>query len=302
MLAACTAKRWLARNAASVKRIRCDDNPEASACVSLVSCLPALEHVDLCLAGPLENNDLGCLLETLTWCPRLSALSLCVDCVNPREGGDDLQSPFPAGSAFTRLSSLASLGLTLDSEIHYTVAEVLGALVSLTGLADLSICFALQPGVVPAALRQLKALQSLELHDIRPCVLEAGCLDLPKLESLVFGSCNFVDAKVLPGVSALQCLTRIELSGGSRSSFFDPQLVQLPLQRLVLCRDSGFAEVSTPGIEDVSDDAPLMLRLPAGMGLLIFSLLHLDVSGVFHSLPARSDAAGDTQSSKCEGH
>ena len=44
---------------------------------------------------------------------------------------------------------------------------------------------------------------------------------------------------MLPGVAALQCLTRIELiSGDHRPRFFDPRLVQVPgLKRLVLSCD-----------------------------------------------------------------
>ena len=45
--AACAAKRWLARNAACITRIRSETVYSASACMSLVSCLPTLEHVAL---------------------------------------------------------------------------------------------------------------------------------------------------------------------------------------------------------------------------------------------------------------
>ena len=46
--------------------------------------------------------------------------------------------------------------------------------------------------LVPAALGQLQNLRSLELADLRPCVLEAGCLDLPNLLSLVSGAAIFM--------------------------------------------------------------------------------------------------------------
>ena len=46
-LAACAAKRWLARNAAGLKRIRSQASWQAEACISLVSCLPTLEDVNL---------------------------------------------------------------------------------------------------------------------------------------------------------------------------------------------------------------------------------------------------------------
>ena len=69
-LAACSARRWLARNAAGVKLIRSQTDASASACVSLVSFLPALEGVDLSFCNPVFANDLGCLLEALAWCPR----------------------------------------------------------------------------------------------------------------------------------------------------------------------------------------------------------------------------------------
>ena len=71
VLAACTARRWLARNAARVKHL--DETNifavPAPVCTSMVSCLPGLEHVELTLVQPLPPEDLGCLLEALSWCP-----------------------------------------------------------------------------------------------------------------------------------------------------------------------------------------------------------------------------------------
>ena len=85
-LVACAARRWLARNAAGVKSVRTWNCAPASVCVSLVSCLPALEDVDLSQAEPATANDSGSLLETLAWCPRLRALKLCIR-LDHGEGG-----------------------------------------------------------------------------------------------------------------------------------------------------------------------------------------------------------------------
>ena len=64
---------------------------------------------------------------------------------------------------------------------------MVGALVPLTGLAELSLWSTKDflddpddPAVLPAALGQLKGLGSLKLRRFSPCILEAGCLDLPQ--------------------------------------------------------------------------------------------------------------------------
>ena len=104
----------------------------------------------------------------------------------------------------------------------------------LTGLAELSLsCHS--PVAVPAALGQLTGLRSLRLMDLgRPCVLQAGCFNSPNLLSLQFVRCNLVHAEALPGVSALQSLTRIEFLDGLGPRFLDRHLVQLPrLQHMV---------------------------------------------------------------------
>ena len=86
------------------------------ACVSLVSCLPALEDVELCL-DPLILEDLGCLLEALACLPRLTALVLHVDvwkqvmlalmlAVFMSQPG-----PLSDAPAFAQLRSLTKLGL-----------------------------------------------------------------------------------------------------------------------------------------------------------------------------------------------
>ena len=57
VLAACAARRWLARNAAGVKLVRNWTKAAAPACASLVSCLPALEDVELRL--PAAGSGTG---------------------------------------------------------------------------------------------------------------------------------------------------------------------------------------------------------------------------------------------------
>ena len=277
MLAASDAKNWLARNAVGVK-VLCNycGGSQASACTSLISFLPALKNVTLYLYPLLRlRDDLGCLLEALAGCPRLKALNLSVQGFVAGEGDNDLHWPFPYAHSFSnsKMSSLTRLTLTFYKEAPCTLADVVGALVPLTGLVhlNLSLC---QAAVVPAALGRFKGLQSLELQDLSPCVLEAGCLDLPNLLSLGFRSCKFSeDAEELPGVAALRRLTRVEITGDEGPRFFDPQLVQLPgLQHLALSCDIDLDD-------DVWTSAPARpLRLPANMGLLSLSLLHLDIS------------------------
>ena len=270
VLAACAARRWLARSAAIVHLIRNVADAAAPACMSLVFCLPALEDVTLNVCAPVVPDDLGCLLEALAWCPRLRALDMSMDANAMTKGWEDQYQPFPA-PALAQLSSLTSLGLRLDSEDPYTLEDVVNALVPLTGLVKLSISFPKYADIylVPAALGELKALQSLEFRNICDCVLEAGCLDLPKLQSLDFLHCSVPDAKVLPGVSALQCLTRIHFVECEGPVTLEPELAQLPgLQRLVLSQDPGYFS-----------DPPGRLRLPADMGSLRHTLLHLDISG-----------------------
>ena len=274
VLAACAARRWLARSAAVVRLLRSRTKAAAAACTSLVSCLPALEDVLLHLHGPVVPNELGCLLEALAWCPHLRALDLDM---SYRVGGtsekyeeEDLPWAFPA-PALAKLSSLTSLELGFHDSDQYILANVVGALVVLPGLVMLYICFPTYGGMhlVPAALGQLKALRWLMFYSIRTCVLEAGCLDLPQLESLDFYNCEFPDAKVLPCVRALQCLTGIAFDGCQGPLTVDPQLAQLPgLQRLVLLQDTD-SGLYLPG----------PLRLPADMGSLSATLLHLDIAG-----------------------
>ena len=158
-------------------------------------------------------------------------------------------------------------------ESFYTLPGTVGTLVSLTGLTDLSLNLP-QRAVVPAALGQLKGLRSLELCSMSPCVLEAGCLDLPNLLSLYFRYCSQV---VLPGVPACPCLTCIEFTGDiPHTCVFDPVLAQLQLRRIVLLQSIQILDQyrlyrhALPGLHG----------LPADMGMLSSSLLHLDVRGL----------------------
>ena len=178
--AARAARRWLARYTAGVKRISNQDGSDdchvtdcdapASACARLVSCLPALESAVLRIYGPLSLDNVGCLLTALASCTALTALDLLLlpDCPM------DAPQPVPASGcapALAKLRSLTSLALTLCDNYPYTLAEVIGALVSLTGLTYRLLARGSDPpdlpqaAVVPAALGQLKGLQILHMHE-----------------------------------------------------------------------------------------------------------------------------------------
>ena len=268
-LTACAAKRWLARNAAGVTLIRSQTHATATAILSLVSCLPALEHVELSLHKSLISDSLDRLLEALAWCPRLKVLDLCLEDMGD---GDDVLRLYPEAFLFAKLHNLTRLALSF---VDYAVAPrilegVARALVSVRCLAELTLDVNFnQRVVVPAVLGQLKALRSLAFSKFDPCVLEAGCFDLPSLVSLTFRGCDVGNARVLPGVAALQRLTHIEFSGGNGPFFFDAQLVQLLLQHMVF----------QTGIPCWNGRAGLLSRLPADMGSLSATLLHVDFSG-----------------------
>ena len=167
----------------------------------------------------------------------------------------------------------------------YTLADVVYALVPLTGLAELKVYLPdtvshraiiedleelEERAVVPAALGRLKALRSLQLHGSEECVLKPGCLNLPNLLSLELLGWDFKNAEVLRGASALQSLTRIEFSGGDGPRFFDRQLVALPrlqhviYQTLAPCHGGACSWLS---------------ELPADMGALRSTLQHIDCRG-----------------------
>ena len=280
--AACAPGRWLARNAAGITKLTCGVGKdafyvEASVSASLVSCLPALEDVRLVLFWPLIKDSLGCLLEALAGCPRLRALDLSTVFLSTMDGLSDEEDagtgwPFPDVAAFEKLHSLTKLALAYEGE-RFVLADIVRALAPLTGLSELSLG-SYRPAVVPAALGKFKGLRSLALRGFGPCALEAGCLELPNLLSLEVDHCESEgDAQMLPGVTSLQCLTRVEILGGLRGLSFDPLLVQLPhLQRLVF--GHNFSLIITPGYLRV------LSGLPADMGLLSSSLLHADMSGL----------------------
>ena len=272
VLAACTARRWLARNAAGVKHLLGGRGATAApAYTSMVSCLPALEHVELYFLE-LTRDDLGSLLEALSWCPRLRSLDInMIDSTD--EGGNvvvDAPKKFPAlgcAPAFAKLRSLTQLRLSFGNgeAAPHTLSDLVVALAPLTGLAEL--CFySSGPAVLPVALRQLKRLRSLKFVCLIPCVFEAGGLDLPLLQSLEFHSCVIQDADMLLGITALQSLTRIEFCDSQRPPVF-AQLVHLPrLQHAVVasCRRGA-----RPGLSE----------LPAHMGLLCATLVHMNCYG-----------------------
>ena len=220
MLAACTARRWLARNAARVKHL--DETNifavPAPLCTSLVSCLPGLEHFEVTLVQPLPPEDLGSLLEALSWCPRLRSLSLCMkdntDGSADEDGDEHDAAPqilpvLACLPAFARLHSLTKLELFLgDGADPHTLSNMVHALAPLTALAELEL-HSCGPAVFPATLRQLKGLRALKFCSMAPFVFEAGCLDLPLLQSLEFHDCVVKDAAKLSGITALQSLTSI---------------------------------------------------------------------------------------------
>ena len=272
---ACAARRWLARNAARVKLVIIHDDMQASECIRLVSCLPALENLSLVWIGPVIRDDLGCLLEALACCPRLGALTLSTQHQQGRHGRhEDLNWPFPGAPAFTKLRSLTKLTLAFDRGDHFRLADIVSALVPFTGLAELTLGSA-QPAVMPTALGQFVHLRSLDLFSFGPLVLEAGCLNLSNLQSLKFDGCYLEeDAQMLPVVTALQRLTCIEFLGCQEMPVFDPQLVQLlRLQRLVFSPESLCHALYTGA-------SPGLFRLPTDMGLLRSSLLHMHLNAL----------------------
>ena len=241
-----------------------------------MSCLLALQDLRLSLITPLIKDELGCLLEALALCPHLRALDLYTFDQYTRDAADvadeDMFWPFPDAAAFAKLHSLTKLTLCFDKGDRFSLADMVSALVPLTGLAELTVWIS-QPDVVPAALAQLKGLRSLTLETFfYPLVFEAGCLDMPNLSNLKFESwCHEEGALMLPCVTGLQRLTRIEFSKGLHMPHFDPQLVQLPqLQRLVYSESSlccALYEGASPGL----------FRLPADMGVLRALLRHLHI-------------------------
>ena len=216
MLAACTVRRWLARNAAGVKHLDVGGAPPA-AYTSLVACLPALELVEMRLDAPL--TDLGCLLEALAWCPRLMSLDIVT--LDTMTEDDDVLVDAPnkcfptlaCAPAFAKLRSLTKLALCFGNggADPDTLSVLVDALAPLTGLAELHFT-SKGPAVVPTSLTQLKGLRSLRFRYLHPCVFQSGCFDLPLLQSLDFRRCVIQTADILLGLSALRSLTSVAFS------------------------------------------------------------------------------------------
>ena len=129
---------------------------------------------------------------------------------------------------------------------------------------------------MPAALGQLKGLRSLQLSELEPCVLMAGCLDLPSLQSLEFWVCDIQvyepEDEVLQSLTALQSLTRIEFEHCQGPPLVGG-LLRLPgLQRMV------FHTRRPCDIDEYGDHSELS-RLPADLSPLDSALRHLEYSG-----------------------
>ena len=134
LLAACAARRWLAHNATRVTRmLRSNTRTAALAATSLVSCLPALERVELRLYESLTAGDLRCLLEALAWCPRLRVLGFYTETYQGRA----VPQAFPDMPKLMKQRGLKALALNFRREI-FAFASMMDAVVSLTGLIDLN--------------------------------------------------------------------------------------------------------------------------------------------------------------------
>ena len=261
-------RRWLARNAAAVRVLFVDKFVLATACTRLVTCLPALEDVQI-LSSLMAPCDLVRLLEALACCPRLGVLSLWV--LNTDRCHGEVYPIEHSLGPFAKLHSLTKLSFCFDDTEVCPLADVVRALVPLTGLAELGFTSE-HPAVVPAALGQLKALRSLALMCFKSCIFEAGCFDLPNLLSLSFFSGGSVEgAEVLGSVPALPSLTRIAFSNSSAPSFA-AQLLRLPrLQHMAFESEEPYA--------DGDNDAYLGLS----RGSLSSALLHLHLrNGLTH--------------------
>ena len=277
---ASAARRWLARNAAAVKLLECGFEGTATACARLVECLPALEHADLSFNDdPLLPSDVGRLLEALACCPRLGAFNLCLR--NMGGWDDEEYAPIMHSrvlhslAPFAKLRSLTKLSIFFEDTDCYPLADVVRALVSLTGLAELTIDLGgmhFAEAVVPAALAQLVGLRSLRFIGFLSCEFQVGCFDLPNLLSLEFCSCDIEDVEVLKSIPALLSLTSIAFHYGCTGcgAPFVAQLIQLPqLERMVF-------ETDEPCEADYTDAYLGLPRLPADM---TSKLSHLTLAG-----------------------
>ena len=127
----------------------------------------------LYVEGPLIRDDLGCLLEALTGCSRLRALDLAIQDLGDIGDDENAYSPFPDAAGFAKLRSLTKLALSFHQDNEVCLADIVSALVPLTGLAELNLT-SCQPAVVPAALAQLKGLQSLRFPNLALLFLRRG--------------------------------------------------------------------------------------------------------------------------------
>ena len=271
VLAACTARRWLAHNAAGVKYL--DVGGDTGSSLHKPGRLPAGPGaIKLRLDAPLM--DLGSLLEALAWCPRLMSLDIIMmDCMDEDEWLVDAPNKyFPVlacAPAFAKLRSLTKLALSFGNfgADPDTLSVLVDALVPLTGLAELHF-HSSGPAVIPASLRELKGLRSLEFRALAPCVFEAGCLDLPTLQSLELDSCAIRNADMLLGITALQ-----------RTDMHHIQRQQGTPGVCSACAPAAAAACSHSGISIPSGAGSGLCRLPADMGSLCATLLHMDCSG-----------------------
>ena len=212
---------------------------------------------------------MGSLLEALAWCRSLRALDL--HAVYHEDDAEDAHAwqPFPASgcAALAKLQRLTELDLSFRTGDRFPLTHIVYPLVALTGLVVLNL--SMSSGTLPAALGQLKGLQSLQLLGIHPCVLEAGCLNLPNLQSLVVICCCFEHAEMLPSITALQSLTFIHFAGTQGLPVF-AQLIHLPQLEHMRFHDID-SYYRDEGLETA--------RLPADMGFLCSALLRLSFHG-----------------------
>ena len=193
-LVACAARRWLARNAAAFKTLvysKCA--MDASESMRLVSCLPALEDVSLCLIG-LIRGDLACLLEALARCPRLRALDLDMIDDDSHEGGhEDLQWPFPDPQLvqLPQLQRLVFWSDTLWDDVVSGAALGLFRLPVDMGLLASTLLHVELSGLglrhFPLALTQLVALECLDASMNGFAELAVGVTALSRLRQLMLG-------------------------------------------------------------------------------------------------------------------
>ena len=132
---------------------------------------------------------------------------------------------------------------------------------------------ACEPDVVPATLAQLKGLRSLTLQTcFHPLVFEAGCFNMPNLLSLKIESwCSEKGALMLPCVTGLQRLTCIEFSKGCTCPILTLSWCSFPSCSV------WFTRMCLRVVHLYDGASPGLFRLPADMGALRASLLHLHI-------------------------